>query len=135
MQYLPRFEAARACTPVVKGAASLAHSLASLRDFTLDAAHSGRLRDPAVLVIAVVFLISAVGQAILQAWVGRQLSRDHRSIERPRDRCLWPRRSLSHPDATAKQTLRDHLVGAAQELAAITTRILGLILSAFVAKL
>jgi len=30
-----------------------------------------RLRDPAVLVIiAVVFLISAVGQAILQAWVG-----------------------------------------------------------------
>ena len=36
--------------------------LATLRD---------RLRDPAVLVIiAVVFLISAVGQAILQAWVG-----------------------------------------------------------------
>jgi len=35
--------------------------LATLRD---------RLRDPAVLVIiAVVFLISAVGQAILQAWV------------------------------------------------------------------
>lgn len=31
----------------------------------------GRLQDPAVLVIiAVVFLISAVGQAILQAWVG-----------------------------------------------------------------
>lgn len=30
-----------------------------------------RLRDPTVLVIiAVVFLISAVGQAILQAWVG-----------------------------------------------------------------
>ena len=36
--------------------------LATLRD---------RLRDPAVLVIiAVVVLISAVGQAILQAWVG-----------------------------------------------------------------
>ena len=31
----------------------------------------GRLQDPAVLVIiAVVFLISAVGQAILQAFVG-----------------------------------------------------------------
>ena len=31
----------------------------------------GRLQDPAVLaIIAVVFLISAVGQAILQAWVG-----------------------------------------------------------------
>ena len=31
----------------------------------------GRLQDPAVLVlIAVVFLVSAVGQAILQAWVG-----------------------------------------------------------------
>ena len=31
----------------------------------------GRLQDPAVLVIiAVVFLISAVGQAMLQAWVG-----------------------------------------------------------------
>lgn len=30
-----------------------------------------RLRDPAVLVIiAVVFLVSAVGQAIVQAWVG-----------------------------------------------------------------
>ena len=39
-----------------------ARVLATLRD---------RLRDPAVLVIiAVVFLISAVGQAILQAWVG-----------------------------------------------------------------
>jgi len=31
----------------------------------------GRLQDPAVLVIiAVVFLISALGQAILQVWVG-----------------------------------------------------------------
>ena len=64
-----------------------------------------RLRDPAVLVIiAVVFLISTVGQAILQAWVGDKLSRDHRRIERPRigvsgcgDHCRLPTRPLSKP--------------------------------------
>ena len=41
---------------------SIARSFTTLR---------GQLRDPAVLVIiAAVFLISAVGQAILQTWVG-----------------------------------------------------------------
>ena len=106
VQDLPRFEAARACTPVVKGAASLAHSLASLRDFTLDAAHSGRLRDPAVLVIAVVFLISAVGQAILQAWVGDSsvaitavLSALGIGVSGCGDHCRIPTRPLSKPSA------------------------------------
>jgi hypothetical protein len=37
----------------------------------LLAALRSRLQDPAVLIIiAVVFLVSAIGQAILQAWVG-----------------------------------------------------------------
>jgi hypothetical protein len=70
-----------------------------------------RLRDPAVLVIiAVVFLISAVGQAILRAWVG-----DNSVVITAVLSALgsvFLAAALSPPDATAKQTLRDHPVGA-----------------------
>src|SRR5215212_8293543 len=71
-----------------------------------------RLRDPAVLVIiAVVFLISAVGQAILQAWVGDN-SVVITAVLSDLGSVFLAAAILSPPDATAKQTLRDHTVGA-----------------------